>query len=340
MENLFVIEPLRPIPEPSVRLLTGHIGAVHTVSFSPQGTLIASGGADKMIRVWERDTLRARDMMGGSETDITALAFVPPYGDLLVSGGQDGTVGVWDMAHGRRVLVYHEHASKVNAIAVSSDGRHFASAGDDGRVVLYPASLEPASHLLRGHLGPVYAVTFSPDSRLLVSGGNQVSGGRISVWETESHATVSRYGDYRGSIASMSFSRDGRLLAVGEADSRIRILNAQSGEGLRILEDHAIAVTVVLFPIHDHTLVSASVDNTVLIWHADSGTVVKRLVGFNRARVNALAASGDGRFMVANTHNEVMRDKRETSFKLGAIGLMDFGGPNLGRSHPLDTPFV
>ena len=72
-----------------------------SVMFSPDGKLLASGGSDKTVRIWELSTRKLTATLRGHAEHITSVAFSPD-GKLLASASFDKTIRLWDMATGNR----------------------------------------------------------------------------------------------------------------------------------------------------------------------------------------------------------------------------------------------
>jgi WD40 repeat protein len=81
----------------------GHQGIVRSMAVSPDGNLMASGGDDRTIRLWEYPECRPLARWEAHDNGVTVLHFLPG-GRTLVSGSADGTLRLWDLAMIRRGL--------------------------------------------------------------------------------------------------------------------------------------------------------------------------------------------------------------------------------------------
>jgi WD40 repeat protein len=101
-------------------------GQVVCAAFSPDGSLIATGGSD--LAVWDAATLRRLPLVTGNG-QVLALAFSPDGKQLA---GGDSYLRLWDIAGGRQVWAVRTGASAVNAVAFARDGKTVVSVGNDG----------------------------------------------------------------------------------------------------------------------------------------------------------------------------------------------------------------
>src|SRR5690606_1120937 len=79
-----------------VHVFDGHENSVHAVAFSAVRNLIATGGADRTVRLWNAETLETTRVYRGHQDNVTALAFAPD-GRQLASADLAGTVRIWSM---------------------------------------------------------------------------------------------------------------------------------------------------------------------------------------------------------------------------------------------------
>jgi hypothetical protein len=148
---------------------------------------------------------------------------------------------------------------------------------------------------LRGHTGPVTAVSFSPDDRLLASASADHT---IKLWSTISGKEVSTLQGHKAGVTSVAFRPDGKRLASGSADGTVRIWDTETGQELLTFASHSGPVTCVAYSPDGQHLVSGSQDRTVRVWDALTGQTT---VEFRRhlERVHTVAFSPDGRHLAA-----------------------------------------
>jgi hypothetical protein len=126
--------------------LGGHRGGVHHLAFSPDGRLLATGGADRTVRLWDCATGRERHCLVKHADMVGGVAFSPD-GKTLASGGGNTTT-LWSIAQGQELITL-EGTVGVHALAFSPNGKTLAAGGlaadgKSGEVVLwYGAAPDP-----------------------------------------------------------------------------------------------------------------------------------------------------------------------------------------------------
>ena len=108
-------------------LQTGHTAWVTSVAFSPDGQLLASGGADGTIKLWAVQSRKVFGSLSGPKAEGIAVAFSPD-GKMLASACTDGTVNLWAVQSGELAFTLKGHTAPVTAVAFSRDGRLLATA--------------------------------------------------------------------------------------------------------------------------------------------------------------------------------------------------------------------
>lgn len=263
------------------------------IAFSPDGNVLAcatgSNGRGE-VQLWDKAAGKLVTTLP-SPTGISSL-FFSEDGTKLACAGTFGRIHVWRIRpETPPVLVtaiglYFESWSDSWLTELSPDGRFLAITIPDWQDKEFPIQLWDGQtgerlHTLTGHTRSVTVLTFSPDSKTLVSGDEYET---IRVWDTESGNLQSKM-KWRDDTAThaLAFSPKGRFLSSGHPDG-VRLWHYTLGEvqqwdyaigayqNIMDLKGHRDAVYKFAFSPDELTLLTVSRDGTIIAWDTTTGT--------------------------------------------------------------------
>ncbi|MGE0765317.1 MAG: protein kinase [Hyphomicrobiaceae bacterium] len=168
-------------PTAPVSILSGHESAIKAVAYAPRGPFIASGAADKTIKLWKEDKAQLVRTYRGHADFVSSVAF-EPRGRALASASLDGQVRVWSTYRNQRKRSFKAHDGNIPALAFMPDGQHLVSGGADGRVKIWNTVRGRLIRTVVGEIGEIDVVAVSPDGRHVAAGG---SGGTARVFAVD-----------------------------------------------------------------------------------------------------------------------------------------------------------
>jgi WD40 repeat protein len=158
---------------PPVASFTGHRGPVRDVTFSADGTRLATAGDDGTAKVWDFKTRKVLKTLEGHEGAVLRVYFNrsgdhdPRKEKLFITAGADGMARVWDATTYEPLYVLR-HGARINSVTVSADGKRVATAGADRTVKIWDArsSGSLVTAFGRGiHEDEILCVAFSRDDK-------------------------------------------------------------------------------------------------------------------------------------------------------------------------------
>jgi WD40 repeat protein/transcriptional regulator with XRE-family HTH domain/energy-coupling factor transporter ATP-binding protein EcfA2 len=265
--------------------MLGTAGAeLHSVAFDPGKPILAAGGGDGTVRLWDlsrsgHPALLGAPLAGGAP--VTSVAFSPD-GRTLAAGTAAGTVRIWNVTDPRHPAVLAslavqsrggQPAGGVNCVAYSPDGQVLAAASSDGQVFLWHAAGLAAVTTLSAGTGQVTSVAFSPDGKILAAGS---SSGRVRLWDLAGRALMS-LSDAASGVNAVTFSPDSAMLAAGGDDSDVRIWDISTGHQIAVLTGARSWIYSVAFSPHGNAVAAGSADDNAYVWNLSGAKLAATL---------------------------------------------------------------
>jgi len=265
---------------------------VNAVAFSPNGKLVATGSNDATegyLRLWDADTGDLVKKLEGHNDTVWSVVFSRD-GQRLLTSSYDGTARLWDVETARLIRTFEGHYHWVWSAAFSPDEKRIVTSSEDGSAIVWdvdtgkPIGIPFISHRNESGQTPIYCAVFSPDGSLVASGGLD---NQVLIWDPEKIEPVGYETDREETDQESGFRRQ-QVVAT--------------------LEGHTGAVWSVAFSENGDRVISGSKDNTVKVWSAKTGELIKTLRGHaGWVRSCRFAVAADEISAVSGSHDRSVR---------------------------------
>ena len=293
---------LSEIPQQAIAFLEGHKERVEEVSFSQDGTILASGSVDGTVRLWNVETHAPIDTLEiGSP--VYAVSF-STNGTILAAGSGDGAVRLWNMKTGEQAGILEGHTEYVETVLFSPDGTILASGAGygDEPIRLWVVETGQPIGTLEGHERGVFSLSFSPDGKTVASASSDKT---VRLWDVVSRQQIVALEGHNDLVAAVSFAPDGKSLVSGSFDGTVRVWDVAGRVPLAFLE-HGGWVYSLSFSRDGRIFASASQKGTVWLWDVPNRTSIANLAGHAADLVYSVTLSPDGATMSSGTSDKAV----------------------------------
>lgn len=294
-------------------LVGGSSVAIQGIAFSPDNTVLASGGGDHKVTFWDLKSRKPlveppecqKEPSECHDSNVSSVAFAPD-GKRLVSGSWDGTVRIWDVSTGRTILpaMGEPGHGQVETVAFSPNGRLIASSGGSKEIVLWDPEAHTRVRTLSGHAGTVTGLAFM-DDRVLASSSED---GTVMIWDVANAKPQSTLRGHTQRVTSVSFDAGGTILASGGADGTIMLWDVGRSSRLGApLPGRAAGVGALAFSPDGRALLSGGCgkerggykecEGEIHLWNLADPQVSDHVLSGHTGRVMSVAFAGDGKTM-------------------------------------------
>ena len=298
--------PTEPFPIEIKTILTGHTATVRSVSFSPDGTRLASaagaaGDHDNTVRLWDPKTGQQLHLLKGHEDEISCLCFSP---DGKVLASVEEVLIAWNPVDGTALWATRDKSrSRFVCVCYSPDGRTMACGLANAVIRVWTA--ESGTHVcnLEGHTKGVKCVRYSPDSKLLASASFDST---VRLWEAGTGKQLRVLLGHRDAVRSLSYSPNAEALASASDDKTIRLWDIATGRQLRLFDGSPSEVRTVEYSPDGRTIATGGSDGIVSLWDVTDGRRCA-LLKCHTSSVNSISFSPDGRLLASGSSDKTIR---------------------------------
>lgn len=194
--------------------LSGHVEAIESVAWSPDGKWLATGGF-RSLKIWDVGTWREVKSLSSSLVgNITALAFAPDNATLFAADGQAGISGfVHRIAfeEGKILGTWKAHEDVIYGLRLSPDGKSLATGAADRLAKLWNTADGKLLATYEGHTNHILAVAFNKDATQLATASADKE---VKVWDVKSREQDVMLGDKKVVYTSLAWTPDGAALVT------------------------------------------------------------------------------------------------------------------------------
>lgn len=228
-------EPLRV--EKAKTTVIAHSKEVNDVVVAPNNKVMASGGQDKLVRIW---SFPDADLLGeckGHRRGVWCVAF-SPIDQVIASASGDATIRLWNLRDYSAIRSFQGHGSAVLRVCFLANGMQLMSSSVDGLLKLWQIRTADCAATFEEHEGKVWCIDLIGD--LMVSGG---SDSKMCVWTDATAQKAQERLDAKAEVA-MKDSKIGLLVQEGKIESALSLALDLNRPGLmrQILLDHTMDV--------------------------------------------------------------------------------------------------
>ncbi|KAM9853801.1 ATG16 autophagy related 16-like 2 [Aulostomus maculatus] len=285
------------VPVRALQVLDAHEQGINAVRFSSSSALLATGGTDRVIKLWEvrAGSLTHRATLNGSTEGITCVEF-DPTGLRILGASYDMSALLWRLDDSSPKLTLTGHSRKVTAARFSSV--HQVVTGSADRTIRL-WDLQRAAC--------IQVVKVSSYCSDLVCCENCIISGhfdsRIRVWDTRASSCVQEL-PAAGKVTSLDISSDRRLLLSCCRDDCLQLadLRRRNNDRMCFRADGftcgSDSTKAVISP-DGCFLAAGSADGTVYIWNVSTGNLETRLPDKHSSSISAVSWAMSGEYVVS-----------------------------------------
>ena len=276
--------------------------AVWAVAISPNGKIVASGGANGTIELYDFKTRKLVRTLRSHSDSIRGMSF-SPTGSILASSSGDKTIKIWNFRTGQLLRTFSGFSGPVWTVAITPNGKRLVSGSYNGTIKIWDVQTGALIRTLPEHDESIWAVAISPDGTTLASGSYDAV---IKIWDLQTGQLRRTLSGHLESTRAIAISPDSQTLVSGSWDKTIKVWNLKTGTLLHTLSGHNDRVLSVAINSAGTMIASGSIDQTIKVWQLQSGKLLRTLSG-HRGWVLSVAFTLRGNTLVSGSKDQTVK---------------------------------
>lgn len=258
--------------------------------------LLHVGAKDEIVGAQRFLTLK------GHGTPADNLVYVPAS-RKIISAGANGKIVSRILSTQKNITSLGKEGLPVRAMVVCPKGKHLATGTEDGAVNLLSTQTGRNISTDICHKGPAMALAFDHSGYHLASGGGD---GVLKVRKLSTGPETSVSLQEGGAIRSITFLDKGLDLVTGSEDGTIRFWEAGGKECVKIIEGHAMPVSILAASPDGNFFISASGDRCIKIWERRTGRCLKTIEAHDET-ISSVLLLADNRTVISGCEDDIIK---------------------------------
>ncbi|XP_028393317.1 apoptotic protease-activating factor 1-like isoform X2 [Dendronephthya gigantea] len=280
-------------------LQAGEGGYVNALDFSEDDKRLFTGSNDGNLREWDVNTGGLISVVGAHDGQHIRGMCTTKDGSYIVTASHDSTIKLWRADTLALEATLNGHTATVYCVVATSSEDHpsmLVSASGDKTLKIWELTTYQEIRCLRGHQGDVYCVAVTPDSKYIISGGQEMI---VRLWCFNTGKLLFSLKGHSQAIRSVTVVSDGTMALSGSQDKSFRVWDLDTD--LYTKQDrsrgHAGDVIDIAVARDGSRFVSSSMDGTFKVWNCETAEECFTFRGVKRRAVN-VSVSDDCRHVV------------------------------------------
>jgi WD40 repeat protein/serine/threonine protein kinase len=233
-------------------------------SFSPDGTILATGDEAGTISLWNSATGATVRRFAAHDKYVVSIVFAPD-GKHLISASRDKTVRVWNVDNPNSFRELCRLDEYLSALGVSSDGRRVFVASYDTTAKLFDFETGKIIAEIDKQPKAILSVAFAPDGQIFAMG---YASGAIEIRQTTDAKLLATLTGNAGHLTALTYSPDGERLASASGEGVIRLWDTKTGDQVLAIHTGAPTTSFLAFTLDGNTLLSHGTVGKIRLWEA------------------------------------------------------------------------